>query len=138
MIDERLDVMHRPLFARRRRQRMVRLVVALGHVLQTLIDNPEALAHLFDTDPCPIVTVAPLRRGNIEIELLISGVGPLFPEIPIKTASSESRPGNAPVDRLLQGVGADPLGAGLENAVFHDDLFVLVEARRQVVEEFPH
>src|SRR5512135_3840789 len=48
MPDQRLDVGERPLLERRSRQRVPRLIVPGGHVLDALLDDPQALADLRD------------------------------------------------------------------------------------------
>src|SRR5690606_2798561 len=82
--DERLDVVHRPLPARRRRQRMIRLDVPGRHAVHALVDDPQTLAHLLDAYLGTRVTVAGRRRRHIELELLESRIRTNLAKIPLE------------------------------------------------------
>src|SRR5512147_524970 len=83
VVDERLDVMHGTFLARRRSERMVRLVGSRRHVLHALPDDAEALPDLFDADYAPVVTVAVNSRGDVELEVFVAGIRTFFAEIPL-------------------------------------------------------
>ena len=117
---------------------MIRLVVPGGHVLEALVDDAQALAYLLDAHQRAVVAIALPGDGNVEVELVVARVGPLLAKIPIETAGPQAGAGDAPVDGLRRGVGADALGARLEDAVLHHDLVVFREPVRHVVDEVPH
>src|SRR2546425_9568646 len=132
MGDEGLDVPHRALLQRGSGQGMIRLVRAGRHVLEALPDDPQTLPHLLDPHDRARVAVAARGRGDVELELLVAGVGALLPKVPLEAAGPQVRTGHSPLDRLIEGHRSDAHGAGLEYAVLHHDLVVLVEPPRQV------
>ena len=135
MVDERLDVFHRPLLGRRRGQSMVRLVRSGRHVLYALPDNAQTLANLLDAHQGAVEHIAVLRRRHIEFELVVAAVGPLLAQVPVAPRGSERRPRYAPVKPLGCGIGADADGAALQDLVLQRHLFVVIETFRHVVDE---
>src|ERR1041384_2081876 len=116
---ESLDVIHRPLFKRRRSQRMIGLVGTRGHVVETLLDYAQALAHLLNADQRAGIAVATGRGRNIEFKMVITGVRPLFAKVPLKPASPQIRSGHTPLDCLIQGVTTNTNCACFEDSVLH-------------------
>src|SRR5262245_32305055 len=133
--DQRLDVLHRAFFDRRRRQRVVRFIRPGGHVAQTLLDDPQALAHLGHADDGAVIAISAFGGGDVELELIVAGVGALLSEVPLESACAQARAGHAPLDGLVQRVGADADCARLEDAVLHDHLVVLVQPAPHVRDE---
>ena len=138
VMDEGLDVLHGVGLQRRRGQRVIGLVGPFRHVVETLPNDPKALAHLFDPHQRPGVTISGVGGRNIEIEVLVTSIGALFSEIPLETAGPQIRSRDPPLDGLVAGVGAHPLGARFEDPVLHHHVVVLVEPSRQIVEEIGH
>src|SRR6202142_508233 len=99
MVDQRFDIVHGTFLQRRRGQGMEGLVRAVRHVVDALPDDAEALGHFFFADHSPGITVAVHGCRNLEIELIISAVGPLLPHVPLKPAGSQTRPGYSPFKR---------------------------------------
>jgi len=56
-----------------------------------LIDNAQTLAHLFDAYRPAVIAVAVATGWDIELELLISGVGLLLAEVPLEAAGAQTR-----------------------------------------------
>src|SRR5262245_32430628 len=135
MRDQRLDVPHRSFLDRWRRQRMVRFVWAGGHVVEALLDDPQALTHFGHTHHRAVVTIAAFGGGDVELELIVAGVWPLLAEVPLESTGAQAWAGHAPLDGLVQRVGADADGARLEDAVLHDHLVVLVQPAPQIRNE---
>src|SRR5438552_14335023 len=85
MVDERFDVVHGARLWWWRGKRMFPIAWSAGHIVDALLDNPQALAHLLDVYGRTIVTVARAANRYIEFELVVAGIG-LF------LAKSQSRP----------------------------------------------
>ena len=66
MVYQGFDILHGFFFAGRRRQRMIRLIVTRRHVIQTLLDNPETLAHFLNPDRAAVVTIPVDCDGNVK------------------------------------------------------------------------
>src|SRR5665213_2495044 len=64
MCDEGFDVVHRMVFEGRRGQRVSRLIGTLGHVLEALPHDAQALAHLLNAHGGAVVTVAVTAGWN--------------------------------------------------------------------------
>src|SRR3989442_1072184 len=93
------------------------------------------LCRISSTRTSARAAVAARGRGDVELELLVAGVGALLPKVPLEAAGPQVRTGHSPLDRLIEGHRSDAHGAGLEYAVLHHDLVVLVEPLRQVIDE---
>src|SRR5262245_6386227 len=135
MRDQRLYVLHRAFLNRRRRQRVVRFIRPGGHVVETLLDDPQALAHLGHADDGAVVTIAAFGRGNVELELIVAGIGALLTEVPLESAGAQARAGHAPLDGLVQRVSAAADGARFEDAILHDHLVVLAQPPPHIRDE---
>src|SRR5690606_603776 len=117
VMDQRLDVVHRAILDRRRRERVPRLVVAGRHVLDALLDDAQALADLLGAHGAAVEAIAVLGDWDVELELLVARVWPRLAEVPVEARGAQVRAGHAPVDRLLGRHRADADGAGAQNAV---------------------
>ncbi|MNG06442.1 hypothetical protein D3C84_896810 [compost metagenome] len=128
MGDQGFDVLQRAFFRRRRGQRMVRLVRAFRHVLQALVDDADALAHLFHADHAAVVGVAVVGQRHFELEVLVAGVGAGLAQVEVATGGTQAGTGDAPLEGFLGVVLRDADGTALEDAVLQGSLLVLVEA----------
>ena len=138
-MNQGFDVVHGALFGRRRGLRMRRLVRPLGHVVQALFDNAQALADFIDAHPGAVVAVAVAVHRHVEIKTLVSAVGAIPAHIEVHARGAQARPGDAPVQGFFAGVDADALGALFEDAVVHGHLFEVIEARGHPVHKiFDH
>src|SRR6266702_821998 len=114
---------------------MVRIAWSAGHIVDALLDNPEALAHLLDVYGRTIVAVSRAANRNIEFELVVAGIGLFLAKIPFETARAQVWTCHSPLDCFLYGAASNALGARFEQTVAHDSALVLVEPGRQVVQE---
>ncbi|MOA20101.1 hypothetical protein D3C78_1405230 [compost metagenome] len=128
MGDQGLDVLQRALFRRRRGQRVIRLVRAFRHVAQALVDDADALAHLFNADDATIIGVAVVRQRNFELEVLVAGIRTRLAQVEVETGGAQTGTGNAPLEGFLGVVLGHADGTATQDAVFQRCLFVLVEA----------
>ena len=135
MRDERFDVVHRAFFHRRRGQRVVGLVVARRHVVQALLDDARALAHFLDTHFQAILAIAVHAQRHVEIEVLVAGVGAGLAQVEVHAGRAQAGAGDAPVDGLVLGIGADMLRACNHHLVGHDHALVLGDPRAEPVDE---
>src|SRR5215831_889391 len=75
--------------------------------------------------------------GDLELELVVAGVGLSLAKIPCDAAGPKVRPGHAPLDGLIDAVRADPLRPPFEDAVLHHLPVILRQAGRKVRDEVP-
>src|SRR5258708_11897959 len=135
MVDEGFDVVHGPRLWWWRGKRMVRIAWSAGHIVDALLDNAEALAHLRDVYGRAIVTVARAASRYIELELVVAGIGLFLAKIPIETAREQVWTCHSPLNCFLDGAASNALRARFEQTVAHHSALVLVEPGRQVVQE---
>src|SRR5262249_8741622 len=109
MSDERFDVVHGPRFHRRCGQRVIPFLGTFRHVVDALLDDAQALSHLFYTYEGARIAIAGLRSGNVELKVFVAGIGLSLAEIPVESAGAKVRPSQTPVDRLIDAVAADAL-----------------------------
>src|SRR5258708_20864934 len=69
MVDERLNIVHGARLGWWRGEGMVRIAEAVRHLVDALLDNPQALAHLLDMHDRAVIAVARAANGNVEFEL---------------------------------------------------------------------
>src|SRR6266567_1525508 len=135
MVDERFDVVHGARLWWWRGKRMVRIAWSAGHIVDALLDNPEALAHLLDVYGRTIVTVARAANRYIEFELVVAGIG-LFPaKIPLESARAQVWTCHTPFNCFVCSAASNAFRAGLKQAVVHDGAFVLIEPGWQVLQK---
>src|SRR5512141_2967099 len=111
MVDQGFDTVHCPLLERRRGQRMRRLVRPSWHVIDALLDYPEALPHLLDPQLDPVVTVTPLSGWNLELEPFVARIWTYFSPVPREAAGAQHGAGGSPVDGVLEADGSNAHGA---------------------------
>ena len=74
--------MHGMFLQRRRGKRVPRLIRARRHIIYTLLDDAQALAHFFHVDDTAVVTITMKGCRDIELELVIRGIGKFLAKIP--------------------------------------------------------
>src|SRR5665213_3812279 len=131
--DQGFDVVHGSFLERWTCQWLGRLICALGHVVHALFDDAQALTHLFNAHRGAVVAVPMPACGNVEFELLVTGIRLLLAEVPLESAGAQIGTRDTPFDGLLRGEYSDAFGSRLEDPVLHDFLVVLDQARRQVL-----
>src|SRR5439155_18836934 len=89
MVDERFDIVHGARLWWWCGKRMVRIAWSARHIVDALLDNPEALAHLLDVYGRTIVTVVRAANRYIEFELDIVGIGLFLAKIPSETTRAQ-------------------------------------------------
>src|SRR5262249_4711442 len=132
MCNKRLDIVHCPILERRRRERVIRLVWAGGHVVDTLFDDAKTLAHFFHSYDGTVIAVAMNARRDIELEMLVTGIRLLLAEIPFHAAGSEIWTGCAPLRRLFGSECTNADSARFKNAIAKNRTVVFREPRRQI------
>ena len=76
---------------------------SVGQSLDGLLDDAQALPHLFEADQVARVGVASRSHGHVEIVVLIAEVGALASEVVGHAAGPQAWPRPAPTHRLLRG-----------------------------------
>src|SRR3981081_4615678 len=135
MVDERFDVVHGARLWWWRGKRMVRIAWSAGHIVDALLDNPEALADLLDVYSRTIVTISRAANRYVKFELVVTGIGLFLAKIPIETARTQVWTCHSPFNCFLYGAASNTHRAGFEQTVAHDNALVLVDPGRQVVQE---
>ena len=115
---------------------MVRFIVPSRHIIHTLLNDPQALPHLFDSDRTTIVAIAVNSDRNIKVKIFITTIRSILSEIPLKSGGSQSCSSYTPVKRLLSRVCANPLGSSLQNAVSKYHFVILIYSRRHKIQQF--
>src|SRR5690606_9788172 len=100
-----------------------------------LLDDPRRLAHLGHAHQVPVVAVAGVADGNVEVDLGVLRVGLLLAQVPGNARTAQHRAAHAPGQRLFRRDHADADGALLPDAVVGEQDLVLVDALREVLRE---
>ena len=90
---------------------------ALGQLRQRLLDDPQALAHLLHAHEVAVVAVAHRPHGDVEVVLLVAGVGMVLAHVVGDPGAAQARADPAPVERVLPAHDADALEAVHEDHV---------------------
>src|SRR5690606_5757459 len=133
--DQRLDVLERSLLRRRRGQRVVRLVRAFGHVVQALLDDAQAFAHLAHLDHAAVVGIAIGRQRHLELEVLVAGVGACLAQIEVAAGGPQPGTGHTPFQRFPGVVTGYTFGTTDQDAVLQRRLLVFIQALGHPVKE---
>src|ERR1035437_2862743 len=108
---------------------------ARGHSVHGLEDDAHALPHFFQAHKVPRVDIAFGARGNFEIELLVTGVGRVLAGVDLQSGGAEHGAGDSEVEHVLERNHADALGAANPDAVVGQQVFVLIDAAGEDVDE---
>src|SRR5690606_13702965 len=103
-----------------------------------LLDDPQALPHLFYTDQIAIVTVARFADGNVEVHALVDVIRLGLTQIPRHARPSQHRPRKAPVQRIARRYDADVDGALLEDSVLVQQFLEVVDELRELLRPATH
>src|SRR6185436_15899865 len=68
---------------------------SIRNLLDRLSDDASGLTHLLDSNHVPIVSVAGLANGNIELKIRVRGVGFCFSQIPLDARAAKRRSGHS-------------------------------------------
>ena len=105
-----------------------------GNLLEGLLQDPEALAHLERAHHEAIVTVAVIAQRNAKFEPRIKSVAIHFAKVIIHPAGAQHGAGDAGVDRQLGGKLADILCARDDDLVADNQLLELIEESRETID----
>ena len=111
---------------------------AFGEPIETLLNDPDRLAHLFDPHEVPVVGVAVLADGDLEVDLVVTVVRKDLSNVPLDPGAAERGPGQTPVDGLLRRDDPDADGAFLPDPVLGQQPLVLVDLGREPIDELGH
>ncbi len=117
---------------------MICFIISFGHIVQALLNNPEALPHFFHAHNCTVVTVAIMRNWYVEVEIFVSWIRPLLPEVPIEAARSESRACYTPFNSFFKRVNANAFRACFKKAVAHHHFVVFPQLLWEVWNKIAH
>src|SRR3989442_994699 len=73
--------------------------------------------------------------GDVELELLVAGVGAFLPKAPLEAAGPQVRTGHSPLDRLIEVFNYTAPGEVFKCGVLSTNLVIHIEPLRQVIGE---
>ena len=104
----------------------------MRQLVQRLLDDLERLAHLLHADQVAGVHIAFGAGRDLEIVLLVAGVGPRLAQVPLDAAGAQHRAGHAEVQGILRRSDlADAQRPVEEERVAGQQGFVLVDPFRE-------
>ena len=137
-MNQGFNVLQRVFLGRRSGQAVIALVGPFRHIVQALADDAQALPYLLYPHHRPVVAVALVADGHLELELVVAAVRAIAAQVEVHPRRPQRGAGDTPFQRLPGAVAADVHGALLEDAVIHGHHLVVIQARRHAVDEFPH
>lgn len=99
-----------------------------GDTIEGLADDAEALAHFFNADEVAVVAVGVLAGRDVEIELVVGGVGLGLAEVPGEAGGAEDGAGDGVGLAVGGGEDADAFEAVDPDGILGEEAFVFVEA----------
>ena len=105
VVDHGLHVAHGVRFGRKDDPGIVHihLVVGLFQPIQRLMEDLQALTHLLHPAEIPVVAVAVLADGDVEVVALVIEIGLGFPEVVLNPGASQVRAAQAKIDTVRGG-----------------------------------
>ncbi len=102
----------------------------IGHLRQTLFDDPHRLADFLDADHEAVVTIAARAHRHVELHRGISVIGLRLAQIPGDAGGADHRARKAPFDRVFSAHHRDIDVALFEDAVVDDQFHRVFEEHR--------
>ena len=96
-----------------------------------MINDLQAFAYLQHAHQVAIIAIAARADGHIEFHPVINIIGLAFAQIPSTAGSTQARPAEAPSHGLFRAHHANINGALLEDAVFCEQAFQILEEIRK-------
>ena len=96
------------------------------------------MPHLGHAHQVPVVSVAVLTDWNLEVEVLVVGVGLRFAQVPLHAAGAQHWARHAQRDAIRSGNHSDIFRALDPDAIRGEQFFVLVDLRAKESEEVLH
>eukprot|EP01137_Pigoraptor_chileana_P034030 Opistho-2@25945 len=107
--------------------------LALGHIVQALVDNAQRLPHLLTADQIAVVAVAVAADRNIKLHAVVHIVGLRLADVPGDTRCAQHGATEAPVHCLLCGHNTNIDETLLPDAVACEKFFSFVNARAELL-----
>merc|ERR1719180_425935 len=101
--------------------------VSLRHLVQTLLDDPQALSHLQHSHQVAIVAVAVGAHRHVKVHKVVCIVWLRFPKIPFDASAAKHHPAASPVDSILSRDDADVNHSLLEQPIVRDQVLDLIK-----------
>ena len=95
-----------------------------GQAVERLLADLDGLAHLLHADDVAGPDVAAVRDGDVELELLVAGVGHVAADVQVDAGGAQRRAGDAEGDGVRGGEVADALEAAHPDGVAGEQVFV--------------
>src|SRR5215208_2548583 len=110
----------------------------LGHLLEALLDDLDALQALPDSNPVRSLNIARRVGYDVELQLGVDTVGVVESDVEVDAGAPQGRPGQAHLDGLLLRHLGDAAGTGDEDLVSLDEINeVRLEVLLQALYETP-
>eukprot|EP00053_Salpingoeca_punica_P008372 m.75267 g.75267 ORF g.75267 m.75267 type:complete len:437 (+) comp14572_c0_seq1:246-1556(+) len=133
VVDEGLHGVLHLRAARRADLGVVDADLACRHVVEALVDDADALAHLLAANEVAVIAVAARADGDVKLDAVVGIVGLRLAEIPGHAGATQHDTGEAVVEGLLGGDDANVNKALLPDAVAGQQLLHLVNALRELL-----
>src|SRR6266540_1258007 len=112
-----------------------RLALHLLEPVEALRDDSRRLAHLVHAHAVAVVHVAVRIHGNAEVDLVVREIRLVAPHVPVDAGRAQHRPGLPESDRVVRAQQPDTLRALEPDLVAIDELLVLVDGVRHLLDE---
>src|SRR5581483_11025280 len=103
--------------------------------LDTLLDDAHALVHLLHPAHKAIIHVAVFAQRHVKLVIFVAGVGHRLADVPVDARAAQRRASGAPGQRILRRQHANALRAVNPEWVLHEQRFVIVQLRREIIDE---
>jgi len=128
VVDDRLHAGVELLAGRQRHLAVGSPHRAIGQILERLVDDAQALAHLLQPDEIARVGVALGHHRHFEIVVLVAAVGPRLAVVERDAAGAQHRAGDTQAVALLRRDLADPACPPQPDRILRDHALILVDA----------
>src|SRR5664280_68111 len=135
---ESFNICHGFIFPWRYCKRAIGFKMPGRHIVNTLLNDPQALTHFLHTNLCPVIAVTILAQRDIKFELFNTGIWSFFTVIPVKTGSPETRAGNSPFNSFFSCVNTYSDSSCLEYRIFNNTIIIFFQTFGEVIDKTLH
>src|SRR5450755_4529902 len=138
VIDERLHLGLHLFTVRQNYVRRIRRPAAARHAFERLFHDARALPHFLNAHLVARIDIAFGLGRNLEIELLVAGIGLALARIVLQARRPQHGSGNTQVQHVFYRHVADAARAPNPNTIIRQQLFILVHFARKRFDECPY
>ena len=105
------------------------------HLVQALLDDPQALSHLQHSHKVAIIAVTVGADGHVKVHQVVSIIGLRLPQVPLDASASQHHTAAAPVDGVLGRDHSDVDDSLLEKSVVRDQVLNFIQPLAELGDE---